>query len=298
MLAAVYFGIAFVLIADYGEPFSELQLFTNSNPLPNELAVGCELNRHESRAAIYTSTGALTNEQMRKLADALDIQTDIMEVESGFMAVDQSRTLNIYSDGTWEYADTSVEPGDVPAESESVLLAIAFLNNISGSNARVISASDTKVLTGESLLKPFEEYSGITKELYAQMQAEAQKPIAVDIYLLSSIDGFKISGSNEITATVGRGGKIAAIKVFDPDLKVKAKKKIISQAEAYEKLISGEGAFTLFTKAESAIFNSCELVYMLNSAQGYYLPVWSFNATAKLEDGSTQQFEAYVPALK
>jgi hypothetical protein len=37
---------------------------------------------------------------------------------------------------------------------------------------------------------------------------------------------------------------------------------------------------------------------MVNSAQGYYLPVWRFMAKAVLEDGTETEFEAYVPAMK
>lgn len=298
VLAAVYFGIAFVLIADYGETYSQLQLFSNTVPLPEELVLNCELNNKESRAAIYTSAGELTDEQMHSLAAALGINTGLIKTENGYMAVDQSRNLTIYSDGTWEYSDTSTGSEDIPDADEAIRIAIDFINRASGAKVKVAAASDTMILTGESLLKPFEEYEGITRELYAQMLEEAKKPVAVDVYLVSSVDGFMISGSNEVTVSVGPGGIITSAKIFDPDLKVQAKRKIISQSEAYEMLVSGEGAYTLFEQARSARINACELIYMLNSAQGYHLPVWCFKATVQLSDGTEQEFEAYVPALK
>ena len=44
--------------------------------------------------------------------------------------------------------------------------------------------------------------------------------------------------------------------------------------------------------------NTCDLVYMQNPTQGYYLPVWAFGCTAARQDGTTEDFFIYIQADK
>jgi hypothetical protein len=98
--------------------------------------------------------------------------------------------------------------------------------------------------------------------------------------------------------SVREGGTLTEIRKFDADISKKANARLISQKEAYSLLMEGKGAYTLFSPAKNADFYGCGLSYMVNSAQGYYLPVWRFTAKAVLEDGTETEFEAYVPAMK
>ena len=126
----------------------------------------------------------------------------------------------------------------------------------------------------------------------------SNSPVGYDIYLSTAIDGKPIIGSSTLVVSVRADSTITKIRRYDGDVISIAEKQIISQQRAYEKLQSGDCAYTLFTPAVSATIDNCYLAYMANSSQGYYLPVWVFSCTATLEDGTTAAFDIYVEAMR
>lgn len=67
------------------------------------------------------------------------------------------------------------------------------------------------------------------------------------MYYMTAFDGAPILNNNRLTVSV-RGDEITRIRKDGPDLVLEAKKHIISQNEAYSRLIKGGGAYTLFQR--------------------------------------------------
>lgn len=72
---------------------------------------------------------------------------------------------------------------------------------------------------------------------------------------------------------------------------------IISSAEAWQQVLAGNAAHTLFRKSVSAEVSSCEIAYWLEEVKGVLQPIWLFQGKATTEDGEQVDFEIFVPAL-
>jgi len=273
--SVVYLGIAIILIVDFGKGYADLSLFKSDVPLPDDITLSIELDKSGSIEEVYAYYARSTVEAVGELRDVLMPDGTISYADGGgYTVTDERASLSYAADHSWVYT----------------------LNLISD-NSQNISAQQA-----DELVRTFFENNDLlTTELYKQtdcIEAESDdgSPGGYDMYYMTAFDGAPILNNNRLTVSV-RGDEITRIRKDGPDLVLEAKKHIISQNEAYSRLIKGGGAYTLFSEAASAEFTDCDLGYMVNS-QGYYLPVWHFTANAVLSDGSKAEFEAYVPALK
>lgn len=272
--SVVYLGIALILIIDFGKGYAGLSLFKSDVPLPDDITLSVGLDKSGSIEEIYAYHARSTVEAVGELRDVLMPDGTISYVDGGGYTVTDERASLLYAaDHSWVYT----------------------LNFISD-NSQILSAQQADELVRTF----FENNTLITTQLYKQtdcIEAEGDDGSkGYDMYYITAFDGAPILNNNRVTVSV-RGNEITRIRKDGPDLVLEAKKHIISQNEAYSRLINGGGAYTLFSEAVSAEFTDCNLGYMVNS-QGYYLPVWFFTASAVLADGSVSEFEAYVPALK
>ena len=273
--SAVYLGIALILIIDFGKGYADLSLFKSDVPLPNDITLSIGLDKSGSIEGIYAYHSRSTVEAVGELRDELIPDGTISYADwGGYTVTDEYASLSYAADHSWVYT----------------------LNSISD-NSEILSAQQA-----DELVRTFFKNNDlITTELYEQtdcIKAESDDGsiCGYDMYYITACDGAPVLNNNRITVSV-RGSEITRIRKDGPDLVLEAKKHIISQNEAYSRLINGGGAYTLFLEAVSAEFTDCNLGYMVNS-QGYYLPVWYFTASAVLADGGVSEFEAYVPALK
>ncbi len=273
--SAVYLGISLILIIDFGKGYADLSLFKSDVPLPDDITLSIGLDKSGSIEEIYAYHARSTVEAVGELRDVLMPNGTISYADGGgYMVTDERASLSYAVDHSWVYT----------------------LNSISD-KSQILSAQQA-----DELVRTFFENNDlITTELYEQtdcIETESDDGFVegYDMYYITAYDGAPILNNNRVTVSV-RGSEITRIRKDGPDLVLEAKKHIISQNEAYSRLINGGGAYTLFIEAVSAEITGCNLGYMVNS-QGYYLPVWYFTASAVLADGSISEFEAYVPALK
>lgn len=293
-----YFGIALIMITDFGEIYGELNLFRSDTPLPADITVSANLSDAAGKAAIYETERQDFLKRGKMTAEKLGIEAEVQYVEDACVFAEEGYILRFSPDGSWIYTSPEVPEGEVPSKEQAEKLARDFFEQKQPANTRLGELNDAAEKTNAHLIPEFTEDLDMTRDQYDELTELLRQPAGYDLYFKSSIDGCAIIGANEVMVSVRQGGIVTEIRKFDGDLKKKEKARIISQKEAYLRLLEGKGAYTLFSPAVSAEICDCELAYMVNSAQGYYLPVWRFKAVASSEDGTKTEFEAYVPAMK
>ena len=275
-VAVLYFGIAFVMILDHGETYAPIQFFESETPLPKAMTLDCTLDTSGAKVKLYGPSTQSIYERAYAIALALGIEAPFAVNDSVYTAETETARLTITESGSWTY-DLLSEPaaGRLPTEVDAI--------------RAVFDLFERKTLLTVSL-------DSVT-DVVPRHDA-SNSPVGYDIYLSTAIDGKPIIGSSTLVVSVRADSTITKIRRYDGDVISIAEKQIISQQRAYEKLQSGDCAYTLFTPAVSATIDNCYLAYMANSSQGYYLPVWVFSCTATLEDGTTAAFDIYVEAMR
>lgn len=273
--AALYFGVAFVMILDHGETYAPIQFFESETPLPDTMTLNCALDSESMKVSLYGPSTQSVYERAFAIALALGVEAPFTASDSVYMAETDTARLTITESGSWTY-DLLTEPvGALPTQVEAI--------------KAVFDLFDSKTLLTVSL-------DSVTDVVPRHDAHNA--PAGYDIYLSTAVGGRPIIGSSTLVVSVRAGNTITKIRRYDGDIIPIAEKTLLSQQRAYEKLQSGDCAYTLFSPAVSATVDNCYLAYMANSSQGYYLPVWVFACTATLEDGSTSAFDVYVEAMR
>lgn len=274
-LAALYFGIAFVMILDHGETYAPIQFFESETPLPQAMTLNCTLSSESAKASIYGSSAQSVYERACAIALALEIDAPFSSSGSTYTAQTNSARFTMTESGSWTY-DLLAEPtGSLPTEVEAIKAVFDLFNS-----------------------KPLLTVSLDTVTDIVPRHDENAALVGYDIYISTAVEGHPIIGSSSLVVSVRAGSVITKIRRYDGDILPITQTQIISQQRAYEKMESGDCAYTLFTPAVSATIDNCYLSYMANSSQGYYLPVWVFSCTATLEDGTRSAFDVYVEAMR
>ncbi len=278
LCAIVYFGIAFVMIFDYGEAYAPIQFFDSETPLPKEMALECTLGDETGKEYVYVPTTQDITERATAVALAVDILMPVSNANENGIYIAQNDTgkVTMTENGSWVYEYLGTPEGDLPTKESAANAVFSFF-------------------AGKQILSV--ELDEIT-DIVERKDSATGAFIGYEVYISTSISGNPIIGSCSIVASVQAGDTIVKIRRYDGDILRGDNVAIISQQRAYEKMLAGDCAYTLFSPAVSAAIKSCELTYMANSSQGYYLPVWTFRCEAVLEDGSSSPFDVYVQAMK
>lgn len=271
--AAVYFFIALVMVFDYGETYAGIQFFDNDVELPKQMVYEFEPLSEHSKVNIYAPSTQSVTDRARAVAVELGINGDLVETKGVYTITNGTKTLTYTESGSWTYEDKTEPVNTASTQEASVNTVLEFFKT-----HRVLTVSVDKV-------------TDIIEK------TDSNGTASFDIYLSTAIGTAPIISSNMIMASVRGGDTITYIRKYDEDLIAESQTAIISQAEAISKIKSGDCAYTLFSEAESVTVTSCELAYMANSSQGYYLPIWCFNAVAK-NGVELTPFEIYVEAKR
>ena len=275
LFTVMYLGIALVMVFDFGEPYAPIQFFDSDTPLPADIALDCTLSDETGRANIYIPSTASPSDQAAELAQHLSIAGDALYQDGTYVAQDAYSKLTLTESGSWVYEFSWDVEGELPTEESAKDSVFSFFA------ARDLLGVDLDQVT----------------DLVAHTASDGT-PDGYEVYLSTSVNGMPIVGSSTIVASVRAGDTITKIRRYDGDVLPSTIVNIISQQRAYEKIASGDCAYTLFAPAASARVPSCRIIYMANSSQGYYLPVWMFTCEAQYEDGTTGEFYIYVEAMK
>lgn len=274
-LAALYFGIAFVMILDHGETYAPIQFFESETPLPQTMALNCTLSTETAKASIYGPSTQSAYERACAIALALGVDAPFTSSGNVYTAQTDSASFTMTESGSWTY-DLLAEPtGSLPTEVEAIKAVFDLFNSKTLLTVSLDTVTDVVSRHDENAVS-----------------------IGYDVYLSTAVEGHPIIGSSSLVVSVRAGSVITKIRRYDGDILPITQTQIISQQRAYEKMENGDCAYTLFTPAVSATIDNCYLSYMANSSQGYYLPIWVFSCTATLEDGSYSAFDVYVEAMR
>ena len=276
MLIIIYTGIAFTMIFGYNEPYDDIQFPENKYALPDDTALMCSLNEDAEKLLMYVPSTQPIEERLMAVAQSVGIYEPIAAASSTFTAENETGKVTMTEGGSWVYESYAAPEGKLPTQDEAVNAVFRFFS------ARQILSTDIDKVT--DIIERTDDTTG--------------ERIGYDIYLSSGVNGFPIVNSCAIVVSVRAGESIVKIRRYDCDIQTGAHLNGISQQKAYEAVLAGKGANTLTAPAESATVDTCDLVYMQNSAQGYYLPVWAFGCTAVHRDGTTESFCIYVQADK
>ncbi|HWQ59088.1 MAG TPA: hypothetical protein VN540_08700 [Clostridia bacterium] len=275
LFAAVYFGVALVMVFDYGETYAPVQFFESDTPLPGDIALECELSDEAGRANIYIPSTASAAEKAAELADKLGIAGEVAYQEGTYTVGDDAAKLTLTESGSWVYEFNGLVEGELPTPESAKAAAFAFFDGRGLMTVDLFEATDIVV-----------------------HNAENGAPDGYEVYLSTAVSGMPLVGSSTLVVSVRAGDAVVKIRRYDGDVLASTIVNIISQQKAYEKIAAGECAYTLFAPALSARIQSCRIIYMANSSQGYYLPVWMFTCEAQYEDGTAGEFYIYVEAMK
>ena len=118
------------------------------------------------------------------------------------------------------------------------------------------------------------------------------------VSLTANVGGSPVVGSCEMTVVMWYDGTVAQINKYSAEYTAYKDVDILTQSEAWQQVLAGNAAHTLWNEAVSAKVDGVELCYWLEEIHGHLQPVWAFSGTAVMPDQSTVTFDAYVPALE
>ncbi len=272
----LYVGIAFMMIFDYGAPYDSIVFGEDKFKLPSEITLNCSLEKEGAKLFMYEPSSQPIEERLTAVAQSVGIYDDIKISSGAYVAESEAGKVTMTESGSWVYDSYSAPEGELPTRDSAVNAVFRFFSS------RQILSTDIDRVT----------------DIIERTDTGSGSFIGYDIYLSSSVAGNPIVDSCAIVVSVRAGNSIVKVRRYDGDIQTFAQINGISPEKAYSHILSGQCANTLEAEAVSASINSYKLVYMNNSTQGYYLPVWCFNCTATEEDGSSESFNIYVQADK
>lgn len=274
LFIAVYIGIALVMVFDYGETYAPIQFFDSETALPDDITLDCALSEDADHANIYIPATSPA-EKAAELAQALDIDGSVSCESGTYVAEDETAKLTVTDSGSWVYEYTGGIEGDLSTEESATEAVYSFFKE------KDLLTVDLDQVT----------------DIVAHSDSDG-KPNGYELYFSTAVNGMPIVGSSTLVVSVRANNTITKIRRYDGDVLASSIVNIISQKKAYEKISAGDCAYTLFAPAVSAEIQSIRIIYMANSSQGYYLPVWMFTCEAQYEDGTSGTFYIYVEAMK
>lgn len=275
LFSAVYLGIALVMVFDYGTTYAPIQFFESETPLPKDIALECALSSEAGRANIYIPSNVPPSEKAAALVSQLNIAGSVLYQDGTYTASDGAAKLTLTDSGSWVYEYGGTPEGELPTAQSAQEAVYAFFGERDLMTVSLDQTTD--VIEHDDANGALDGY---------------------EIYLSTMVNGMPLVGSSTLVVSVRAGDTVTKIRRYDADVLPSTIVNIISQEKAYLKAAAGDCAYTLFAPATSAVVKSCRLIYMANSSQGYYLPVWMFTCEAAYEDGTTGPFYIYVEAMK
>lgn len=276
ILLIIYTGIAFTMIFGSHEPYDDIAFAANAYELPADITLDCPLGENSDKLLMYVPSTQPIEERLMAVAQSVGIYDAITAASGVYIAENETGRVTMTESGSWVYESYTVPEGDLPTQDEAVNAVFRFFSS------RQILSTDIDKVT--DIIERTDDTTGTR--------------IGYDIYLSSSVNGSPIVNSCAIVVSVRAGESIVKIRRYDCDIQAGAQLNGISQQKAYEAILAGRGTNTLTAPAESVMVNTCDLVYMQNPTQGYYLPVWAFGCTAARQDGTTEDFFIYIQADK
>lgn len=287
LMGTFFIGVG-TLFANNGPTYVELQ-FSQSDPLPADTVISTTLNADRSKAPTFTFVQADVAADSARVAKAMGMNGEVrLEGKNQGIGVveDGEKALTLYSAGNWIFEDglAANMVGAIPDDNTAERLARQVAVN--------------------GAARKYEVYASRVESRMDENGLETGKLVWLTA---ATPEGAKIVGACEFKILVGPGGGIVKVEKFDADFQTAKKERIISSREAYD-LIMSRGlredgkeisvAHTLYSPARSVNVTQAEIAYWLEGARGVLQPIWLFSATATLEDGSSTDFEIYVPALR
>lgn len=258
------------------EPYDDIAFAANAYELPADITLDCPLSENSDKLLMYVPSTQPIEERLTAVAQSVGIYNAITAASGVYIAENETGRVTMTESGSWVYESYTVPEGDLPTQDEAVNAVFRFFSS------RQILSTDIDKVT--DIIERTDDTTGTR--------------IGYDIYLSSSVNGSPIVNSCAIVVSVRAGESIVKIRRYDCDIQAGAQLNGISQQKAYEAILAGRGTNTLTAPAESVMVNTCDLVYMQNPTQGYYLPVWAFGCTAARQDGTTEDFFIYIQADK
>lgn len=289
-LMATYFLIVLAMVLDNGSQVVKLSLPANNQPLPvNTTFSLLELDNDQERVDTYEAVAVTLEKDAARIGAALGMRGQVEMIgETGARLVDGAKTLQLNISGYWSYADGEAAAATGSAPDDETCIRAAKDAALSG------------VARGFGVAEAV-----IESEIVSDDGTLVQK----EVYITAQYSGYSVLGACEFFIVIGENGQVVSIEKYDPDFQPFKTVKTIGAQQAYEKvkkyiedgsLDESEGSIshTLYKSAGSAVIDEYFIRYWLEEANGILQPVWAFRGTATMEDGSSQTFEVYVPAVQ
>lgn len=196
------------------------------------------------------------------------------------------KTLNVNESGEWRFQDREV------AQRE-------------GSITEEKAIENAKTLVSQGIAPG---YSVQNAEVYSTEKNADGTLKSVQVYITGQYNGLEVIGSCEIFITVGSNGAIIEVEKYDPNFENAKTKKIISSRKAYEYFQMYQQGQTLPNKisvshnlyqpATLVTLNTAKMAYWFDETAKTLQPIWVFNGTANMEDGTQKNVSVYVSAIE
>lgn len=284
VVLAVYMACVALIVVDSGGEFEKLNIFTPDNPLPPEIVMEVALSADRSSAMTYKTASVDPAKGAEKVAAAFGMKgtaqaADGNDISRRAMVVDGAKTVTYFITGEWKYTDDGFV-----AAGEGALMPLTEYERLA-----------VELTQNGSL--PFERYTVDDVSPARKKDAQGNLANAVSVYMLANGADGTVQGSCEVEIVFWYDGTVHSVSKYNADFDAYKSVSIISPQEAWELALSGGGAHTLWSKAQSATITKVELAYWLEEIKGYLQPIWMFTGTAVKEDGGTTDFQVFVPAM-
>lgn len=151
-------------------------------------------------------------------------------------------------------------------------------------------------------------YSVQSAEVYSTEKNADGTLKSIQVYITGQYNGLEVIGSCEIFITIGTNGSVIEAEKFDPNFENAKTKKIISSKKAYEYFQMYQQGQTLPSKisvshnlyqpATLVTLNTAKMAYWFDETAKTLQPIWVFNGTANMEDGTQKNVSVYVSAIE
>ena len=285
-MMAVYFACVALILVDSGGEFGQLHLFSPDTKLPEDLELVTELDDSRTSAMTYRSLDPDPEGIAQRVAAELGLMAapSVRTNDEGraieVTIEDGDKTLTVNASGEWEYSDegfAAEETGELISAEEFSERALAIANGG---------------------LSAFAEFTVSDVQTGMRTDAFGTRAQRCTVSLTANVGGSPVVGSCEMTVVMWYDGTVAQINKYSAEYTAYKDVDILTQSEAWQQVLAGNAAHTLWNEAVSAKVDGVELCYWLEEIHGHLQPVWAFSGTAVMPDQSTVTFDAYVPALE
>lgn len=285
ILMGTFFSGVGMLLAEDSTQLVELQIFGGS-PLPasDNIIVSTSLSIDREKIPTYDIKSGDLNEESARIATIFGINAEPQA--SGTSTVVYSngnKSLTYYEAGNWTYEnlDAAERGGTLPNDETCVRLAEEITSNGAAPNYDIYNVEVIPLVDGET---------------------------EREVWVHAAADGMRVIGACEFHIWIGTSGEVTRIMRIEGDLQKGKSTRIISSQDAHQLVLSNglrsDGrqipiGNTLYEENPSSVnITQANVCYWPENTKGILQPIWVFQATATLEDGSSKPFEIYVPAVR